>query len=182
MRKNDRLALVMAVSVALFLSTLMLVKSLPSRAVSPAEYIPIVYEEYHPYIAEETEIVTVSAVEEKPEYIVYATDEEKDLMARVVMSEASILPLEGKQAVAAVIINRFLSDKFPNNITEVCNQPYQFSQQDNGDPNAECYEAVEAALKYEAFPRDMFYFRTNHFFDWAEDYIVIGNTYFSLEP
>lgn len=114
------------------------------------------------------------------EYILQATEAERDLMARVVMSEASILPIEGKQAVAQVIVNRVRSNRFPNNIEAVCNQPYQFSQADNGTPDAECYEAVEAALKYEGFPPNMFYFRTGGYFTWAEDYIQIRNTYFSL--
>jgi len=109
------------------------------------------------------------------------TEEEIELMARVVMSEASLLPIEGKQAVAQTIINRMLSSKFPNSIEEVVNQPYQYSTADNGTPNSECYEAVEAACKYEGFPTDMYYFRTGHYHSFAEDYCQIGNTYFSTE-
>ncbi len=110
-----------------------------------------------------------------------ATQEEKDLMARVVMSEGSILPLEGKQAIAQTIVNRMYSEKFPNNIEAVVTQPYQYSMADNGEPDRECYEAVEAALMYNAFPEDMYYFRTGHYHTFADDYCQIGNTYFSTE-
>ena len=116
-----------------------------------------------------------------PDYRLAVTDEERDLMARVVMSEASILPIEGKQAIAQTIVNRFFSDKYPNNIEAVCLQPYQYSTADNGTPDSECYAAVDAALTYIAFPEDMYYFRTGYYHEFAEDYIQIGNTYFSCE-
>lgn len=124
----------------------------------------------------------IEEVEAKlPDYRLHITDEERDLVARVVMSEASLLPIEGKQAVAQTIVNRFFSDKFPNNIEAVCLQPNQYSTADNGDPDAECYEAVDAALTYIAFPENMYYFRTGYYHEFAEDYCQIGNTYFSCE-
>ena len=97
------------------------------------------------------------------------------------MSEGSILPIEGKQAIAQTIINRFYSSKFPNSIEGVINQPYQYSTADNGTPNRECYEAVDAACRFIAFPTDMYYFRTGHYHAFADDYVQIGNTFFSTE-
>ena len=179
MKKNS-LDKVLIVSVSTFLATLLFIKSRPQQ-VEAREY-PIHPEPIAMITLEHAEApVSVSAEVKEEGYIVEVTDEERDLMARVVMSEASVLPIEGKQAVAQTIVNRFLSPKFPNNITEVCNQPYQYSQQDNGDPDEECYTAVDAALKYEGFPPDMYYFRTGHYHTWAEDYCQIGNTYFSCE-
>jgi len=151
---------------------------------------PIVREiEYHPYIHEEiNETVRQRefkelefVVSETTNYRLSATDEDKDMMARVVMSEASLLNFDGKCAVANTIVNRVLSDKFPNTIEEVIHQRYQYSLADNGEPDAACYDAVEAALTYEQFPLDMYYFRTGHYHSFAEDYIQIGNTYFSRE-
>jgi hypothetical protein len=137
---------------------------------------------YQPVRKEEVQrAVEPYVVSKTTKYIYEATDEEKELMARVVMSEGSLLPLEGKQAIAQTIINRMRSSLFPNNIEAVINQPYQYSTADNGDPDAECYEAVDAALKYEGFPIDMYYFRTGHYHTFAEDYCQIGNTYFSTE-
>lgn len=141
------------------------------------------YYEYHPYIHSTEEVCELPkvVVSETAKYILDVTDEERALMERVVMSEASLLPLDGKQAVAQTIVNRVRSSSFPNNIEAVINQPYQYSTSDNGTPDAKCKEAVEAALKYEGFPLDMYYFRTGHYHSFAEDYCQIGNTYFSTE-
>ena len=107
------------------------------------------------------------------------TDEEIELMARVVMSEASILPIEAKEAIAQVILNRVLSDDFPDTIEEVVYQKYQFSLADNGTPNEDCYTAIEAACKYGPFPADLLYFRNGKDHPWGFHYMTIGNTYFT---
>ena len=89
---------------------------------------PIVREvEYHPYIHEtinetvrQRELRELEpVVSQTTNYRLVATDEQKDLMARVVMSEASLLSFDGKCAVANTIVNRVLSDKFPSTIEEV---------------------------------------------------------------
>lgn len=113
-------------------------------------------------VIEETETETETETESAPKYLIDVTDEEIDLMARVVMSEASVLNSDSKQAVAQVIVNRVRSNfkqyKYQTTVSEVINKPKQFSTQDNGTPNAECYEAVYAALTYEGFPPDMLWF------------------------
>lgn len=179
-KQNMELRIIGVVSAVCFTALVMLFPTVKQEV----EAKPIIREvEYYTYqpqrLEHEPQPIECSAVSEK--YIYEPTDEERDLMARVVMSEASLLPIEGKQAVAQTIINRFFSDKFPNNIEEVINQPYQYSTADNGTPDSECYEAVDAACKYEGFPTDMYYFRTGHYHSWAEDYCNIGNTYFSTE-
>lgn len=113
-------------------------------------------------------------------YVEY-TDEEISLMARVVMSEASILDFDGKQAIAQTIINRVISDKFPDSVEEVVYQENQYSTAYNGDVTEECYEAVKFAIEYKAFPMDMFYFRQDFYHSFAYPYMRIGNTYFSTE-
>lgn len=106
------------------------------------------------------------------------TKQEIDLVARVVMSEASTLNFAGKQAVARVIFNRIDSESYPNTLEEVIKG--QFSTADNGTPTEECYEAISFALNYpECFPSDMFWFRDSHYHTFAEDYCQIGNMYFS---
>jgi len=117
------------------------------------------------------------------------SEEDRDLMARVVMSEASILPIEGKQAVAQTILNRLADGRWGDTIEEVVNYPLAYSTADNGEPTAECYYAVDGAIEYpEAFPTNMFYFRSGHYHSFAndslhrlQDYTQIGNTYFSTE-
>lgn len=103
------------------------------------------------------------------------TEEEIDLIARVVMSEASILNQEAKQAVAEVVVNR--AEYYGETIAETVNRG--LSTADNGSPDSSCYEAVYAALQYNAYPDDLLYFRTDYPHSFATHYMTIGNTYFS---
>jgi len=126
-------------------------------------------------------------IEEQPEeenkYLIDVTQEDIDLMARVVMSEASTLSLDAKQAIAQTIVNRVRTDfydfKDQNSVSEVVYHPNAYSTQDNGEPNEDCYRAVEAALMYEGFPTDMFWFREDHYHNFGTPYCHIGTTYFS---
>ena len=170
---------VLIFAVATFLATLILVKSQPTHKAN-AQMITIQEATVIAPIQEEP-IVVCAFESSEPELPSWVTQEDIDLMARVVMSEASVLPLDGKTAVAATIVNRFYSSKFPNNIEAIVTAPYQYSTQDNGDPDAECYIAVDTALRYDCFPPDMFYFRTGHYHNFGYPYCVIGNTYFSTD-
>lgn len=183
MKKDRELGVIAVVGTLCLTAMILLFPQRESEASQP--FIrDVEYQEYIPYIhneIQETERNASIVVLETTTYYFEVTDEERELMERVVMSEGSILPIEGKQAIAQTIINRVRSNKFPNNVIEVISQPYQYSTADNGVPNTECKEAVEAALTYEAYPTDMFYFRTGHYHSFAEDYCKIGNTYFSTE-
>lgn len=108
------------------------------------------------------------------------TDEEIELLARAVMSEASILPYHGKIAIVAVIANRVKSDKFPNTIEEVLYQANQFSLAYNGDPTEECYNAIYDYVE-SGWPEDMFYFSSGAPHSFGYEYCHIGNTFFNTE-
>lgn len=54
------------------------------------------------------------------------SDVELDLLYRLVECEAGAESEAGKIAVANVVFNRIRSDKFPDTLTEVIYQPYQF--------------------------------------------------------
>lgn len=120
---------------------------------------------------------------EEAKYLIDVTQEDIDLMARVVMSEGSVLSLDAKQAIAQTIVNRVRTDfcefRNLNSVSEVVFYPNAYSTQDNGEPNDDCYRAVEAALMYEGFPTDMFWFREDQYHDFGTDYCKIGTTYFS---
>ncbi|WP_010281390.1 cell wall hydrolase [Bacillus timonensis] len=79
----------------------------------------------------------------------FSTDE-LDLLARIVRAEAQAEPFEGKVAVAAVVLNRVESPKFPNTIRDVIYQRGQFQPVRNGAINKpadeESKKAVRAAL------------------------------------
>lgn len=79
------------------------------------------------------------------------TEEEIDLLARVVYSEARGEPSEGKVAVAAVVLNRVKSKDFPDKIKEIVYQKDAFTAVDDGqinlEPDDSAYDAVYEALK-----------------------------------
>lgn len=54
------------------------------------------------------------------------TDEERDCLARTVYGEAANQPLEGKVAVAAVLVTRSLKGAWPSDLCAVARQPAQF--------------------------------------------------------
>lgn len=89
------------------------------------------------------------------------SDEEIWLMAVLIDWEAGYQPYEGKLAVANVILNRVRSSYYPNTISEVAYQRYQFSGVSNlaggpsdrfqarlnaGPRNEECMQAALQAL------------------------------------
>ena len=57
-------------------------------------------------------------------------------LARTIFGEARGEPApDGQEAVADVVLNRARSPRYPNNIAEVCLQPFQFSCWNTNDPN-----------------------------------------------
>ncbi len=62
----------------------------------------------------------------------YTTDEEFDLFARVVQSEIGGGSFDQKCNVASTIINRYYSEKFPNEWMEILKQTNQYSCINNG--------------------------------------------------
>lgn len=79
-----------------------------------------------------------------------ATQEDINLLARVVQAESSSEPYLGKVAVASVILNRVTSGKFPGTIKGVLYAPGQFHTVRDGmlgsRPSATTYRAVQEAL------------------------------------
>ncbi len=75
---------------------------------------------------------------------------ELDLLFRIVEAEAGAEPMEGKIAVANVIINRVHDSRFPNTVEGVIYQPNQFEPVSNGSINKiaskESKDAVLRAL------------------------------------
>lgn len=132
---------------------------------------------YHEYLTRPTEPQFILS---EPIYYGF-TQNEIDLLARMCMSEASILSSDAKHGVVHTAIARYKSGQFGNSIEEVINAPCQYSTADNGEPSPECYDAVKTAIKYfdTAFPKDMYYFRENQYHTFGVPYENIGTTYFS---
>lgn len=82
---------------------------------------------------------------------VYVTNEDIEMMSRVVYRESRGEPYEGKVAVASVILNRALTPGFPTTIEGVITQKNAFSCVVDGridaKPDVASYEAVFEALQ-----------------------------------
>ena len=91
------------------------------------------------------------------------TDEDYQVLLRIVQAEAGICDSKGKILVADVIINRVLSGKFPDSVKAVVYQPSQFQPVSNGTINtvkvtAETIECVDRALAGEDYSNGALYF------------------------
>lgn len=116
------------------------------------------------------------------------TDNEIDLLARLVRAEAQTEPFEGKIAVACVVLNRIESKKFPDTIKEVIYAPGQFQPVKNGEINKQADEesikAVKAALseQRQLAPGALFFYNpaieTSRWLDSRKTTMIIGQHVF----
>lgn len=91
---------------------------------------------------------------EKEEIVGYRlelSDQDKLLLAKIIESEAGICDYETKVATGCVVVNRVLSDLYPDTLKEVIYEPGQFDVVDNGrmvssEPSPDALRAAEAAL------------------------------------
>lgn len=135
---------------------------------------PIEYIEVAPEI-EEVEVVT--EIEIVPE-VEIPVKSDIQVIAEAVMGESGGEPLVGKVAVAATILNKM--EYYNLTVYEALEAydayPYY------GVVTNECYRAVELAMENrDLFPRDMMYFRTEHYHNFGVPYVQIGNHYFSCK-
>ena len=95
------------------------------------------------------------------------TEEDKEVLLRIVEAEATAEDVKGRMLVANVILNRVLSSKFPDNITDVVFQnngkTYQFSPIKDGrywsvTVSDLTREAVERVLNGEDYSQGALYF------------------------
>ncbi|MFW6238094.1 MAG: cell wall hydrolase [Halanaerobiales bacterium] len=115
-------------------------------------------------------------------------DRDLDLMARAIYGEARGEPFLGQVAVGAVIINRVLSDFFPDSFEEVIYQSGQFSAVDDGQidltPTETAYDAAHAALEGEDPTMGSLYYynpqtaRDQGWFDSRRSMVTIGDHVF----
>ena len=75
------------------------------------------------------------------------SDEELDLIARVITHESGYESFVGKMAVGNVILNRVASSQFPNSMSEVIYQKNQFPGATNATPNEESILAARLVLE-----------------------------------
>lgn len=132
-----------------------------------------------------------TAAEETPEepenrYAeLHFSDEDVYILACLVYHEARGESFEGQVAVAEVVLNRMLSDYFPDTVEEVVFQKYgdvwQFSPAPylySAEPDKEQYLAVHTAIeeREHILSEDTVYFSTAPYNESVD--MIIGNHYF----
>lgn len=100
----------------------------------------------------------------------YGSYSDLDLLAAIIWCEAGNQPYDGMVAVGQVVMNRVASSSFPNTVSEVLNQPGQFTPASAGTlqaalasgVNSNCYAAAQDAMNGAApVPGYPMYFNTH---------------------
>ena len=94
-----------------------------------------------------------------------ASQSDLDLLAAIVYAEAGTEDFTGQRLVADVVLNRVHSPAWPNSVSEVVYQPYQFSPVIDGgldrawgNVTESCYEAARLALQGDHINTEVIYF------------------------
>lgn len=95
------------------------------------------------------------------------SDEDLDLMSRVITHESGYESFVGKMAVGSVIMNRVASSQFPNSVSEVIYQKNQFPGATNAKPNEESILAARLVLEGANVVPDAYFFNGVGLVCWA---------------
>lgn len=126
--------------------------------------------------------------ENKSKEVISITNDELYLLSKLVSSEARGESYEGQVAVAAVVINRVLDPRFPDDIKEVIYHRNAFSVVNNGEiykePTDSAYKAAREALYGSDPTRGAIYFwnpdiATCNWIKTLDPYKRIGNHVFA---
>ena len=101
--------------------------------------------------------------QKKQKRVIDYSEEDYEVLLKIVQAEAGICDEKGKILVANVIINRVKSDEFPDTVKKVVYQPSQFSPVSNGSINRvkvtqETIDCVNRALEGEDYSQGALYF------------------------
>lgn len=112
------------------------------------------------------------------------SEEDMDLLYRIVYAEAGGDGIESQKGVTTVILNRLYAPKFGSSIPEIIYAEHQFATP-SGIYTDEVIQSVnEAVYEYgtldQILPYTCYYFRAHHYHDFGIPYTHYGNTYFSL--
>ena len=112
------------------------------------------------------------------------SEEDMDLLYRIVYAEAGGDGIESQKGVTTVILNRLYAPKFGSSIPEIIYAEHQFATP-SGIYTDEVINSVnEAVYEYgtldQILPYTCYYFRADYYHDFGIPYTHYGNTYFSL--
>lgn len=110
---------------------------------------------------------------------------ELEVLARCVEAEAGNQSIEVKRAVISVILNRVDDDDWPDTISEVIADPYEFATYWNGrmdevTPATSTYEAIACEMETRSYP-GLYYFDMDQFLQYGTPYKKMGDLYFSTK-
>ena len=110
---------------------------------------------------------------------------EVEILARCVEAEAGDQSIDVKRAVISVILNRVDDEDWPDTISEVIADPYEFATYWNGrmdevTPSATTYEAISMEMETRSYP-GLFYFDMDAYLAYGTPYAKMGDLYFSTK-
>lgn len=85
--------------------------------------------------------------QEKELEVTEVSYEDAQMLMKIAQAEAGNQGIEGMAAVMRVVLNRVMSDDFPDTVEEVIKQPYQFESYTDGayessEPSTDCHLAL----------------------------------------
>lgn len=102
------------------------------------------------------------------------------LICRIVNNESAAESKECQVAVCETILNRLQYGGYGENIEEIVTSPFQYSTAENGEISWEVIQSCMYALSIQSYPDTLVYFRMDYFHDFGTPYMVVDNTFFSL--
>lgn len=112
------------------------------------------------------------------------TEDEREILARLVFLESSICSTECQRAVVSVVFNRLESHKWGDSLYDVIYYPNAFEPVHKipyTTPTQEAYEVVDYVIQNgPTIPTYVRYFRTSYDFPWEgyTNYCSMDNVYF----
>lgn len=110
---------------------------------------------------------------------------ELEILARCVEAEAGNQSIDVKRAVVSVILNRVDDDDWPDTISEVIADPYEFATYWNGrmdevTPSTSTYEAIALEMETRSYP-GLYYFDMDQYLQYGTPYARMGDLCFSTK-
>ena len=110
---------------------------------------------------------------------------ELEILARCVEAEAGNQSIDVKRAVVSVILNRVDDEDWPDTMSEVIADPYEFATYWNGrmdevTPVTSTYEAISQEMETRSYP-GLYYFDMDKYLQYGTPYKKMGDLYFSTK-
>lgn len=146
------------------------------------DWYKIKYKEGYAYInAEYITSEKIEIVNPYTELIEGLSEDEKHTIYQITFLESGNQSMEGQRAVIEVILNRVLSDKYPNDVISVLSQSGQFTTwgyKDSASYNQDQIDALDAVRDEDpVLTVDYLMFSTGKF-SYGRNYIQIGAHWF----